>query len=93
MAALDLVARVESMRQQSATKAEAQRAAVREAMPDDMAEFLDEMKAEFGPDLKLTFLKTATLELGKEGGCGLCISQMVIGPLAITATGARGRKG
>ena len=76
----DLLARVESMRQQSATKAEAQRVAVREAMPDDMADFLDEMKTEFGPDLKLTFLKTATLELGKEGDRGLGVGKMVIGP-------------
>lgn len=77
----ELIARVEAMRATSNAKAEAQRAAVREAMPADMAAFLDEWR-EGDPDVKLTFIETPTFKAGKEGERGLGLEMMVIGPPA-----------
>lgn len=61
---------------EQSAKAESQRAAVREAMPPDMAEFLDEWK-ECDPEAKLTFLQTPTLTLGKEGDRGFPVEDMI----------------
>ena len=77
----DLFARVEAMRQQSSAQADAKRAAVRAAMPDDMAKFIDDWKAG-DSEVKMTFLDTPTLRLGKEGERGIMVADMVIGPLS-----------
>jgi hypothetical protein len=77
--------------QAQAEKAEAQRTAVREAMPDDMLAFVDGWK-EFDPDAKLTWIDTPTFKAGKEGERGIVLRDCVIGPPAITATHWRGNK-
>lgn len=58
---------------------EAQKEAIRKAMPSDMAAFLDEWRAE-DPEMKLTSLYTPTLVLGRPGEHGLSVAEMVIGP-------------
>ena len=73
----ELLARVEAMRAISAAKESAKREQVRAAMPDDMAQFLDEWK-EFDPTAKLTHLKTPTLELGRPGERGFPAEKMVL---------------
>lgn len=49
---------------------EEQRKAIRSAMPTDMLQFCDEMREVFG-DVKMEFLQTETLTLGKEGERGI----------------------
>ncbi len=88
----DHVARIAAMAAVAKAKESAKREQVRQAMPDDMAEFLDEWKA-FDSEAKLTFLDTPSLKLGKEGDRGIGIRDMVIGPLAITAQAGRASKG
>ncbi len=73
----ELIARVEAMRAISNAKAEAQRTAVREAMPADMAAFLDEWR-EGDPDVKLTFIETPTFKAGKEGERGIRVGEMIL---------------
>ncbi len=52
---------------------------VRESMPPDMAEFLDDWR-EGDAEVKLTYIQTPTITAGKQGDRGLPISQMIIGP-------------
>lgn len=59
----DLQRRVEAMGAESARRREALRRKVREAMPEDMATFVDECAELFGA--KMTYLKAGDVEVGR----------------------------
>jgi hypothetical protein len=75
----EAIAKVLIMRAQASAKAEEKRKLVRAELEEfGLADFVDEMKAEFGDDLKMTHLKTPRLELGETPTPGLDIGKMVI---------------